>query len=148
MASDAVGLRGVTRVFDGVPAVSQVSLEVAAGERLWLCGGNGSGKSTLLRIIATALSPTFGTGSVLGLDLQRERDLIRGRVELLGHQSRFYGELTAIENLRFVCRMYGVDPGRVFPALERVGLDEVAGVRNGSGAWASDAVSPRCAAGP
>ena len=132
MTSDAVGLRGVTRVFDGVPAVSQVSLEVAAGERLWLCGGNGSGKSTLLRIIATALSPTFGTGSVLGLDLQRERDLIRGRVELLGHQSRFYGELTAIENLRFVCRMYGVDPGRVFPALERVGLDEVAGVRTAS----------------
>jgi heme exporter protein A len=129
VASDAVGLRGVTRVFDGVPAVSQVTLEVAAGETLWVCGGNGSGKSTLLRIIATALSPTFGTGSVLGLDLERERDLIRGRVELLGHQSRFYGELTAVENLRFVCRMYGVDPGRASLALERVGLDEVAGVR-------------------
>ena len=129
MASDAVGLRGVTRVFDGVPAVSQVTLEVAEGETLWVCGGNGSGKSTLLRIVATALSPTFGTGSVLGLDLERERDLIRGRVELLGHQSRFYGELTAVENLRFVCRMYGVDPGRASLALEPVGLDEVAGVR-------------------
>jgi heme ABC exporter ATP-binding subunit CcmA len=132
VTSDAVELRGVTRVFDGVPAVSQVTLEVAAGETLWVCGGNGSGKSTLLRIIATALSPTFGTGSVLGLDLDRERDLIRGRVELLGHQSRFYGELTAVENLRFVCRMYGVDPGRVDLALQRVGLEEVAGVRMAS----------------
>jgi heme exporter protein A len=128
----AVELRGVTRVFDGLPAVTQIRLDVAAGETLWLCGSNGSGKSTLLRLIATALSPTFGTGQVLGLDLTRQRDRIRGRVELLGHQSRFYGELTAVENLRFVARMFGVKADRALPALERVGLDEVADVRTAS----------------
>src|SRR3954447_4137758 len=104
----AVEVRGVTRVFDWLPAVTQIRLDVAAGEALWLCGSNGSGKSTLLRLLATALSPTFGTGSVLGFDLQRERDEIRGRLELLGHQARFYGELTAAENLRFVCDLHGL----------------------------------------
>lgn len=132
MTSQAVELRGVTRVFDGLPAVSQVRLEVSRGETLWLCGGNGSGKSTLLRIIATALSPTFGSGSVLDGDLHRDREAIRGRVELLGHQARFYGDLTALENLRFVCRLYGVAPDRALPALERVGLDQVADVRTAS----------------
>jgi heme ABC exporter ATP-binding subunit CcmA len=129
MVLSAVELRGVTRVFDGLPAISQVRLDVSAGEAVWVCGSNGSGKSTLLRVVATALSPTFGTGSVLGFDLLRERDQIRARVELLGHQSRFYGELTALENLVFVCRLHGVPTAQALPALERVGLDEVAGVR-------------------
>jgi ABC-type multidrug transport system ATPase subunit len=132
VTSTVIELRGVTRVFDGLPAVSQVVLDVAAGETLWLCGSNGSGKSTLLRVIATALSPTFGTGRVLGLDLRSERDEIRSRLELLGHQSRFYGDLTALENLRFVARLYGLGARRALPALERAGLDEVAGVRTAS----------------
>ena len=129
MVLTAVELRGVTRLFDGLPAVSQVTLQVAAGEALWLCGSNGSGKSTLLRLLATALSPTFGAGSVLGFDLVRERDDIRERLELLGHQARFYGELTAAENLRFVCDLHGLARRGVGAALERVGLDEVAAVR-------------------
>jgi len=131
MTVTAVELHRVTRVFDGVPAVSQVHLEVAVGEALWVCGSNGSGKSTLLRLVATALSPTFGSGSVLGFDLTRERDPIRARTELLGHQPRFYAELTAAENLRFLARLYGVEAVRIAPALERVGLDEVADVRAG-----------------
>lgn len=131
MTVTAVELHRVTRVFDGVPAVSQVHLEVAVGEVLWVCGSNGSGKSTLLRLVATALSPTFGSGSVLGFDLTRERDLIRARTELLGHRSRLYAELSAAENLRFVARLYGVEADRIPPALERVGLDEVADVRAG-----------------
>lgn len=129
MTASVVHLERVTRIFDGVPAVSQINLQVAAGEAVWVCGTNGSGKSTLLRVVGTALSPTFGSGRVLGYDLVRERNEIRAHVEMLGHQSRLYVDLSAVENLRFVCRMYGVDPGRVKPALERVGLDEVGHVR-------------------
>src|SRR3954454_6058610 len=129
MVVTAIELHGVTRVFDGLPAVSQVRLAVPAGETLWLCGGNGSGKSTLLRLIATALSPTYGGGSVLGFDLLRERDEIRGRLEWLGPQPRLYGDLTARETLEFVAPLCGLPRARVWPALERVGLDEVAGVR-------------------
>src|SRR5919107_3824206 len=126
-----VALRRVTRVFDGVPAISQVSLDVARGERVWLRGTNGSGKSTLLQVIATALSPTLGGGEVLGFDLVRERVEVRARTELLGHQARLYRELSALENLRFTCTLYGADASLIGPALEQVGLDEVAHVRTG-----------------
>lgn len=132
MDGSAVHLRGVTRAFDGVPAITHIRLEVARGERVWLRGTNGSGKSTLLRVVATALSPTFGEGTVLDLDLRRDRDAIRARAELLGHDPRLYGELTAAENLRFVGALYDVPPDRVLPALERVGLDHVADVRTKS----------------
>src|SRR5262249_58578559 len=96
----AVRLSRVTRLFDGLAAVSQVSLEVAQGETVWLRGWNGSGKTTLLRLIATAISPTFGGGSVLGFDLRAERSAIRARAHLLTHQTRLYADLTAVENPR------------------------------------------------
>jgi ABC-type multidrug transport system ATPase subunit len=69
----AVSLSRVTRLYDGLAAVSGVSLEIARGERVWLRGSNGSGKTTLLRLIATAISPTFSGGTVLGFDLESER---------------------------------------------------------------------------
>ncbi|HKG50407.1 MAG TPA: ABC transporter ATP-binding protein [Actinomycetales bacterium] len=128
----AVSLRDVTRLFDGLPAISAVSLDVVVGETVWLRGPNGSGKSTLLRVVATALSPTFGTGTVLGDDLVRARDRIRARVEYLGHQTRLYADLTAAENLRFTCALYGLDPRAVPGALAMTGLDAVGDVRVGA----------------
>jgi len=125
----AVRLLRVTRLFDGLAAVSQVSLEVAQGETVWLRGWNGSGKTTLLRLIATAISPTFGGGSVLGFDLRTERSAIRARADLLSHETRLYGDLTAVENLRFACSLYDIDPRLAESALDRVGLEEVAAVR-------------------
>lgn len=126
---DAVSLRGVTRLFDGMPAVSQIRLEVSVGETVWLRGRNGSGKSTLLRILATSLSATFGSGTVLGHDLGRERPQIRARTELLGHQLRMYEDLTAAENLEFVCTLFELSRDKIPDALDSVGLDEVAAVR-------------------
>jgi len=116
-------------LFDGLAAVSQVSLEIAQGETVWLRGWNGSGKTTLLRLIGTAISPTFGGGSVLGFDLRKERSAIRARTDLLSHETRLYGELTAAENLRFACTLYGIDPRLAESALARVGLEDVAAVR-------------------
>jgi ABC-type multidrug transport system ATPase subunit len=123
----AVSLSGVTRVFGVAPAVVRIDLSVDRAEILLVRGPNGAGKSTLLRLVATAISPTYGGGSVLGFDLLRDRDEIRRRVEFLGHRTRLYEDLTPLENLRFACTIHGVDPTRVPAALERVGLLDVAG---------------------
>ena len=131
-AGSAVQLTRVTRLFDGLAAITQVSLQVGTGESVWLRGSNGSGKSTLLRVIATAISPTYGGGTVLGHDLTRGRARIRATTELVGHNTRLYDELTATENLHFVCDLLGLDPAGVPAALERVGLAEVATVRAGN----------------
>jgi ABC-type multidrug transport system ATPase subunit len=117
-----VELSGVTRVFGVVPAIVRVDLRVERGETVLLRGPNGAGKTTLLRVIATALSPTFGSGSVLGFDLQSDRVDIRRRAELVGHRTRLYEDLTAEENLRFVCAAFGADPSGIPEALGRVGL--------------------------
>jgi len=125
----AVELAGITRLFGAVPAVIRTDLRVERGETLVLRGPNGAGKSTLLRIVATSLSPTYGTGTVLGFDLHREREAIRRRSDLLTHRTRLYEDLTAAENLELWCRLLGLDRAAVPPALERVGMLEVAGER-------------------
>jgi ABC-type multidrug transport system ATPase subunit len=124
-----VELSGVTRVFGVVPGIVRVDLRVERGETVLLRGPNGAGKTTLLRVIATALSPTYGVGSVLGFDLQADRTEIRRRTELLGHRTRLYEDLTAAENLRFICAAFGLDPEGIPRALGRVGLARSAGER-------------------
>lgn len=131
VSDNAVTLRGVTRLFGALPGLVRVSLSVEPGETVWLCGPNGSGKSTLLRVIATALSPTYGSGTVFGHDLVSGRTAIRARTDLLGHRFRLYEDLTAAENLRFVCTLHGLDPAGIDAALDSVGMTEVADVRAG-----------------
>jgi len=125
----AVDLRGVTRLFGAAPALVRVDLSIERGETVVLRGPNGSGKSTLLRIVATALSPTYGGGSVLGFDLATEREEIRRRSELLTHPTRLYEELSARENLELFADLLGINRVRVGEALERVALDDVADER-------------------
>ena len=124
----AVSLSRVTRLFDGLAAVRDVNLEIALGERVWLRGSNGSGKTTLLRLIATAISPTFGGGTVSGFDLQTERSDIRARTDLLSHGPA----CTGTSPLSRTC----ASPAACTPSTSdgprprsRVGLEEVAAVR-------------------
>src|SRR5438552_16037153 len=107
MAPPAVRLSGVTGVFGVAPALIRADLSVPRGEVLLVRGPNGAGKSTLLRVIATVLSPTYGRGSVLGCDLAREPDEVRRRVELIGHRTRLYEDLSGRENRRLWCRLVG-----------------------------------------
>ena len=100
------------------------------GTVLALAGPNGAGKSTLLKLLAGLLAPTAGEGEVLGQSL-RFGEALRNQAGYVPVRGYLYDELTAIENLRFTCRMCGLDTGAeaMERALERVGLAEVAGER-------------------
>ena len=64
-----LSVEGLTKDFDGFPAVKNVSFEVAEGEILGLIGPNGSGKSTTFNLIAGALRPTSGAVRFRGKDI-------------------------------------------------------------------------------
>ncbi len=107
-------------------ALREVEISVRRGEALALFGPNGAGKTTLLRILSTLLRPTRGQAFLDGLDLssRRQRASARRRLGLLSHQTMLYDRLTALENLVFFCRMYGVPSPeeRSLGLLEKVGL--------------------------
>ncbi|HEY5649709.1 MAG TPA: ABC transporter ATP-binding protein [Nitrospiria bacterium] len=83
------------------PVLKEVSFEVSPGECYALFGPNGAGKTTLLKILATLNQPSAGRFEILGRDGVRERSAVRESILLMAHGSYFYGDLNAVENLRF-----------------------------------------------
>ncbi len=123
MDGPAIVARGVSKYFGEFPALQQVDLEAGSGRVLAMLGRNGAGKTTLLRILAGLSAPSEGEVILPGAGLdRRDRQCLVGMV---GHGAWIYDDLTAEENLRFFCRIYGVaNAGPVVSDwLERVGLE-------------------------
>ena len=110
---EACGLR---RSFGGRWAVDGVDFTLRAGECLALFGPNGAGKTTLLRMLGGLLKPSAGRARIGGIDLPGGAQA-RAVVGLISHGSMLYGALTAMENVEFTARLYGVsDPRRAAAA--------------------------------
>jgi ABC-type multidrug transport system ATPase subunit len=107
--------RGLGRRFGEKRALSDVDLDVEAGEFVLVTGPNGSGKTTLLRLLAGLIVPTTGE-----LDVRIDR----ARVGFLAHEPLVYRELTPVENLDLYGRLYRVRERRerIGMLLERFGL--------------------------
>lgn len=99
--SAVLEVRGVTKQFGGLTALSDVEFTVGRGELVGLVGPNGAGKSTLFNIIAGALPPTRGRIVVEGRDVTRlpSHELARHGVARTFQQVTLFGELTALENV-------------------------------------------------
>ncbi len=128
-APAALDVADLARSFGHVRALRGVSFRLAPGEALAIFGPNGAGKSTLLRIVAGLLRADRGAVRVDGEPLVRGDAARRRQLGLISHASLCYDGLTAIENLEFFGRLYGLgDPrGAGMAALERVGLADRAG---------------------
>ena len=123
-----IDVRAVARRFGRRWALRDVTLHVPAGGRVMIGGHNGSGKTTLLRILAGALRPDAGEGSVGGADLE-DRHALRQATALLSHASATWDTLTAADNLEVVARATGRYEGRaqIETLLTEVGLGHRAG---------------------
>lgn len=127
----ALDLRGIAKLYGSAVALRALSLQLPPGEALALLGPNGSGKTTLLKIVAGAIGPTLGSGTVYGHDLVRDRAALRSLTGLLAAETYHYDDLTARENLRFILIMAGRRPadGQLAQALDEVGLAQHADER-------------------
>ena len=125
-APDALRLERVSKSYGRHRALIDVSLTFAAGRVAAVLGPNGAGKSTMLGILSTLVPPSSGRVS-WGDDTLGRSSLLRSRIGYVGHEPGVYGDLTATENLRLFCRLYGMADGeeRTARLLTRVGLGDV-----------------------
>ena len=110
-------------VYNGYPALAGVTIRVERNEIVLLQGPNGAGKSTLLRACAGLIPVIRGTANVLGHDLTIDRESVRERVGLLGHQNGLFGELTIEENVSFWSTVVGASIEERNSAMERMAID-------------------------
>ncbi len=103
----AVETHGLTRMFGATRALRDVDLAVPGGCVYGLLGPNGAGKTTMIRILATLLRPDGGVARVFGHDVVREAAAVRRRVSLTGQFASADQDLTALENLVLLGRLWG-----------------------------------------
>src|SRR5437588_3662811 len=126
----AIVVRGVTKAFGDVRALAGVDLDVPRGSVLGLLGPNGAGKTTFVRVLTTLLKPDAGTAKVVGLDVVNEATALRRHIGLAGQYAAVDENLTGLENLTMVGRLYGMSRGqakaRGRELLERFDLSDSA----------------------
>ena len=111
-------IRGDRRLF------SNLSFEVAAGQALYLKGRNGAGKTTLQRSIAGLFHPDAGEIRWRNQEISKLGEHYFQDVLYIGHAPGIKLDLTAVENLRFQCRLKGlnVTEAQIWDALQKLGL--------------------------
>ena len=109
--SDAIVTTGLTRDFDAVRALDNVSMAIPAGTIFGFLGPNGAGKTTMIRVLLGLIRPSSGAAEVLGYDIRREADQIREKTGVLLEHTGLYEGMTAEENLEFYGRIARI-PGQ------------------------------------
>src|SRR5918997_3761017 len=127
----AIDASGLVKTFGDVRAVDGVDLAVRRGSVYGVLGPNGAGKTTTIRMLATLLTPDGGSAQVLGHDVVKDADAVRGLVALTGQLASVDEDLTGRENLVLLGWLLGLKRSaakqRANELLDAFGLEEAAG---------------------
>lgn len=131
MENAALVCRDVSKSYNGVMALKNISFSLRKGDIGLLLGPNGAGKTTLLKILATLVAPSSGTAWVMGGDIRGRGGHVRGLIGLAMPESvGFYRRLTARGNLRFFGALHGMRQKdcdrRMMGLLGELGLSGIA----------------------
>lgn len=105
----AIETKGITKKFDEITAVNNVSISVKPGELFGLLGPNGAGKTTLISMLSTMIEPSGGTAKVWDFDVEKEASLVRENIGMVFQDTTLDDRLTGRENLDLHGRLYGLD---------------------------------------
>ena len=115
-----IAVEHLSKRFDGVVAVDDVSFQVAAGEVFGLLGPNGAGKTTTLRVLATLLRADGGSARVAGRDVVRDAEAVRGLIGVVNGGMGLYDRLTGREILHYFGRLYDMPRPAVEARIEQL----------------------------
>lgn len=104
----AIITQGLCRQFGTKIAVNNLNLHIEHGQIFGFLGPNGCGKSTSIRLLTGLLKPTGGSAWVLGFNLPEQAEQLRRHIGYMTQKFSLYPNLTLLENLEFVGRIYGL----------------------------------------
>src|SRR5476649_1756375 len=121
--------QNLSKRYDALTAVDDVSFEVQPGEVLGFLGPNGAGKTTTMRMLAGFITPTSGTASICGHDIETDTLAAKRSIGYLPEGAPLYGEMTVLGFLEFIADLRGLTGsarnGRLDYTIGRLQLERV-----------------------
>jgi ABC-2 type transport system ATP-binding protein len=120
----AIDVKNLTKSYGNTTVVRDFSIQVEYGQIYGFLGPNGSGKTTTIRMLCGLLKPDSGKGTCLGFDIVEDSQHIKAQSGYMTQHFSLYSDLSIIENLDFIARLYFLENRReaVNETLERLGL--------------------------
>ncbi len=115
-----ISVKNLTKKFDGITAVDNISFEVEEGTIFGFLGPNGAGKTTTINILCTLLSPTSGSAFIAGHDCMKESSEVRKAIGIVFQDTTLDKDLTAYENLIFHAYLYNVAKNKMRERVDNV----------------------------
>lgn len=122
MTDKAISVEGISFSYGKMPAVDNISFEVAPGEILGFLGPNGAGKSTTIKMLTGQLNPSAGEIHVLGKNIVKDRVEVQAEIGVCFEEKNLYLNMSARENLRFYASLFGIKDLDIQERLAQVGL--------------------------
>ncbi|MFW6072152.1 MAG: ABC transporter ATP-binding protein [Thermoplasmatota archaeon] len=116
-----IDVKTLSKHYDEVKAVDNISFTVKEGEVFSLVGPNGAGKTTTVEILECLRKPTSGQAKVLGYDMMENEEKIKERVGVMPQDFSTFERLTAKENIKLSADIYG--KGDVDEIIKRIGIE-------------------------
>ena len=106
-----IEVENLSKKFDDLIAVDNISFNVKEGEVFGFVGPNGAGKTTTIRMLSCLISSTSGTANVAGFNINDKSDALEVRkiIGLIPDNVGIYNELSAYKNLDFYGKLYGME---------------------------------------
>ena len=123
MSTTAISVTDLSKRYGDQVAVSHATFEVPLGTICGFVGPNGSGKTTTMRMLLGLITPTGGTGEILGESIRHPEKYLP-RVGAMIEGPAFYPALSGKENLNVLATLGGFSTDRVQGLLEQVGLGD------------------------
>ncbi len=123
MSNTAISVTDLSKRYGEQVAVSHATFEVPLGTICGFVGPNGSGKTTTMRMLLGLITPTGGTGEILGESIKHPEKYLP-RVGAMIEGPAFYPALSGKENLNVLASLGGFSTDRVQGLLEQVGLGD------------------------
>jgi len=119
---EAIQAEHLSKSFGPVRAVDDVSITVEEGSIFGFLGPNGAGKTTTIRLLTGILAPDTGTVRIGGVDIHEDPLAAKLRMGGIPENSTVYGDMTALQNVLWTAKFYGMDrPTRERRAEEILG---------------------------